>query len=129
MNPNVAFGGGGGKGPMTRTDLRVIAVVIGLCLAIFFAWMADQGAFKNPPKNHVQAVLTYVAVMGYKVSGDRVITFAISAVVFFSVMAVFGFAAFWFLEIYVIEPIVVKWKMIYVKREKKLMNKYDDGSI
>jgi hypothetical protein len=129
MNPNIAFGGGGSKGPMSRTDLRVIAVVVGLCLAIFFAWMADQAVFKTEPKSHFQAVLAYVAVLGHAISGDRVITFAISSVIFFSIMAVFGFATFWFLEVYVIEPIVVKWKMIYVKREKKLMNKYDDGSI
>jgi hypothetical protein len=129
MDANMIFGGGGGKGPMSKTDLRVVAVVVGLCLSIFLAWYADQGVFKVTPKNHFQAVLSYVAVLGYYITDDRFITFAFSTVVFFSIIAVVGFVLFYFFEVYVIEPLMIKRKMMYVKREKALMNKFDDGTL
>ncbi|MFZ5806063.1 MAG: hypothetical protein ACOY3I_02480 [Verrucomicrobiota bacterium] len=130
MDANMIFGGGGGKGPMSKTDLRVVAVVFGLCLSIFLAWYADQGVFKAEPKSHFQAILAYVAVLGSLIAdGDRVVTFAFSTVIFFTIIAVVGFVAFYFFEVYVIEPLVIKRKMMYVKREKALMNKFDDGTL
>lgn len=125
----MVFGGGGGKSPMSRTDLRIVAIVIGACLSVFLAWLSDQAVFCGQPQSHFQALIAYVATFGYWLTDDRFSTFLLSVTIFFSTISAVGFAVFYYLEIHVIEPLIIRRKMMYVRREKALMNKYDDGTL
>lgn len=137
MSPNMVFGGGGGKSPMSRTDLRVVAIVIGLCVSVIFAWLGDQSVYKHKPESHFQAVLAYVETgCSYLVregdeinTSDRIAAFCLAASFYFVTLSSIGLAVFVYIEVHIIEPLVIRRKMMYVRREKALMNKYDDGTL
>ena len=128
FGPQQAFGGMN-KSPMSKVDLRIVALVIGLALSLFLAFWGDQAVFVKKPDSHIQAILSYTTIIGFEFTESRFLAFAFTLIIYFTILAIGGFFLFWYLEIYVIEPIVIKRKMMYVKREKKLMNKYDDGTL
>lgn len=129
MNPNMAFAGGGGGNITKNMDLRLGSIVIAACTAVILSFVADTYVFIKEPSSHLEAIISYTAILGYAITESRPLAFLFSFVTYFLTLALGGYIAFLYLEIYVIEPIKVKWKMIYTAREKKWMNKYDNGTI
>jgi hypothetical protein len=130
MNPMMAFGGGqqGGGGGM-KNDLRIVAIILAACFSLLFSFLSDHAVFVKPPESHFVALLAYACDLGYKITESRLLAFGFAFGIFFTTMVVFGVIFFFFLEVYIIEPIAAKWRMIYAKREKHWMNKYDDGTM
>lgn len=128
MNPNMAFGGGG-KNPLAGLDARIIGIILVGILALAFALVGDRCVFVKQPESLFQSGLAWVTLLFFKLSSDRMMSFILTFSLYILVFFVVGLALFTWLEVHVIEPMVIKTKMKYVKREKKLINEYDDGTM
>ncbi|MFH1067285.1 MAG: hypothetical protein V1746_05235 [bacterium] len=129
MNPNIAMGGGGGKNPLAGIDARIIGIILLGIIALAFALIGDKCVFVKKPDSFFESALAWITLVFFKISGERLMSFILTFALYTLIFFLAGFAAFTWLEIHVIEPIVIKTKMKYVRREKKWINKYDDGTI
>ena len=113
-----------------RINPKVIGVVVVAAAALLLTVVGDSAVFgKTAPKGILPILLSYPIVFAYKVFGDRLMSFVSVLLIWLSIWGVIGYFAYIFIMERIVEPMMIKRKLQRLKREKELINKFDDGTI
>lgn len=118
--------GGGGM----KIDPKIIGIVVVVLIALLLTVVGDGAVFgTEAPKGLLPILLSYPIVLAYKLFGDRIVSFLTVLVVWLSIWGFAGYFAYMFVMERIVEPMMIKKKLQRLKREKELINKFDDGTI